>query len=420
MTKTDASDKGLKQLPRPLQLWEGSSAFVEQGRHWSSSLIWITSGLFVATLVWAFTAKVDQTITVRGRLEPSGSVKDVDSPSAGVVRKVYVKDGQIVEAGQPLLDVEAKGLASRRQAIERSISLLELQGRSLQVIIRSDGDPRKLGPMPILPIVDDIQQASQLATARNQTQQLRSRLEQINSRLKSREKSLDLKRTLANDLEILFRASGISRNNYLNQLNEVQEMETEVLTLDEEKTRIIGETSTQLNQVNQQIINLRSELVGLKEVISYRTIRAPISGKVFNAKVSPYSVVNSSQVLLRIVPANRLQARVEIPNSDIGFVREGLPVSVGVDSFSAGEFGYIQGTLGKIGSDALEPAQPGQQYRFPAVIFLKQQEVLSGNQSLNLQSGMSVSANIRLRSRPAITLVTDMFVRQFEGIKRFR
>ena len=197
-------------------------------------------------------------------------------------------------------------------------------------------------------------------------------------------------------------------------------METEVLTLDEEKTRIIGETSTQLNQVNQQIINLRSELVGLKEVISYRTIRAPISGKVFNAKVSPYSVVNSSQVLLRIVPANRLQARVEIPNSDIGFVREGLPVSVGVDSFSAGEFGYIQGTLGKIGSDALEPAQPGQQYRFPAVIFLKQQEVLSGNQSLNLQSGMSVSANIRLRSRPAITLVTDMFVRQFEGIKRFR
>lgn len=383
-------------------------------------MIWITSGLFAAALLWAFTAKIDQTITVRGQLEPSGSVKDVDSPSAGVVRKVYVKDGQQVQAGQPLLDVEAQGLASRRQALEQSLGLLDLQARSLQVIIRSDGDPRKIGPMPPLPLATSLQIAAQLTTARNQTQQLRSRLEQISSRLQSRQKSLELKRRLANDLETLYNASGISRNNYLSQLNEVQEMEAEVSSLKEEKARVIGEASAQLNQVNQQMINLRSELVGLKEAISYRTIRAPISGTIFDAKVSPYSVVTNSQVLLKIVPANRLQARVEIPNTDIGFVRVGLPVSVGVDSFSAGEFGYIKGTLDKIGSDALEPTQPGQQYRFPATVSLQQQEVLSGGQQLNLQSGMGVSANIKLRSRPAISLLTDMFTRQLEGIKRFR
>jgi HlyD family secretion protein len=51
---------------------------------------------------------------------------------------------------------------------------------------------------------------------------------------------------------------------------------------------------------------------------------------------------------------------------------------------------------------------------------LQQQEVLAGDQQLNLQSGMGVSANIKLRSRPAISLLTDMFTRQFEGIKRFR
>ncbi len=229
-----------------------------------------------------------------------------------------------------------------------------------------------------------------------------------------------LKERLAKDLETLFNSAGISRNNYLMQLNEVQEMRAELSSLREERTRVIGEAATQLNQVNQQMINLRSELVGLKEVISYRTIKAPISGTIFDAKVGPYSVVNTSQVLLKIVPAARLQARVEIPNSDVGFVRKGLPVAVGVDSFSAGEFGYIKGTLVEIGSDALEPNQLGQAYRFPAVISLEEQEVLSGNQKLNLQSGMAVSANIKLRSRPAISLVTDMFTRQFEGIKRFR
>ena len=82
--------------------WEGSSAYVEQGRHWSSALIWLCSVLFGGTLLWAFTARIDQTVTVRGRLEPSGSVRDVESPSAGVVSKVFVKDGQQVQQGQAL------------------------------------------------------------------------------------------------------------------------------------------------------------------------------------------------------------------------------------------------------------------------------------------------------------------------------
>ena len=409
-----------KPLPKGLQLWEGSSAFVEQGRHWSSALIWLTSGLFTAALLWAFSARIDQTITVRGELEPAGSVKDVDSPSAGVVRKLYVKDGERVQAGQPLVDVEAKGLTSRRQAIERSLALLELQARSLQTIIRSDGQMDRMAPLPPIPFVADPQQAAQLATARNQTQQLRARLEQINTQLESRSQSLALKQQLADDLKTLYNSSAISRHNYLSQLDEVQSMRAHVSSLKEEKTRVIGEAATQLNQVNQQIINLRSELVGLKETLSYRTIRAPIGGTIFDARVGTSSVVNTSQVLLKIVPDDRLQARIRIPNSDVGFVRTGLPVSVGVDSFSAGEFGYIKGTLKSIGSDSLDPSQPGQQPTFPAVVSLEQQEVLAGDQKLNLQSGMGVNANIKLRSRPAISLLTDMFTRQFEGIKRFR
>ena len=67
--------------------------------------------LFGGTLIWAFTAKIDQTVTVRGRLEPSG-VRSVDSPSGGVVSQVFVKEGDIVKQGEPLFDVDAKGLAT--------------------------------------------------------------------------------------------------------------------------------------------------------------------------------------------------------------------------------------------------------------------------------------------------------------------
>ena len=90
--------------------------------------------LFGGTLIWAFTAKIDQTVTVRGRLEPSGSVRSVDSPSGGVVSQVFVKEGDIVKQGEPLFDVDAKGLASRRKALETTLSLYELQARSLKSI----------------------------------------------------------------------------------------------------------------------------------------------------------------------------------------------------------------------------------------------------------------------------------------------
>ncbi len=407
-------------LPAAAQSWEGSEAVLQQGRHWSSSLLWITSGLLGVVFLWALLARVDQTISVRGRLQPMGSVQDVDSPSNGVVRKLFVKEDQVVQAGQPLLDVEAKGLASRRQAIEQTLQILTLQARSLGTVIAADGNVRNMAPLGPIPEVPDPALFNTLVTARNQTLQIKAQLQQIDTRLASRRQSLALKQRIADDIKPLYMAGGMARTTYLTQLNEIQEMRSEVSTLKEEKVRVVGIAISQLNDINRQRINLQSELVGLKEIISYHTIRAPITGRVFDNKVSRYSVVTTDQVLLKIVPENRLQASLEISNADIGFVRIGMPVSLSVDSFPAGEFGYLKGTLTKIGSDALKPDQYSNQYRFPATVTLKQQRVQSGQQELNLQSGMGVTANIKLRSRPAISIVTDLFTKQFEGIKQFR
>jgi len=409
-----------KPLPRGLQIWEGSSVFVEQGRHWSSALIWLSASLFGGVVIWAFAARLDQTISVRGRLEPSGSVQEIESPSNGVVRQVFVHDGQQVKVGTPLLTVEAKGLASRRQALEQTIRLLNLQAASLQTIIASNGDPSRIGSLPRLPLVNDPELAQKLITSRNQTQQIRSQLEQLDTRISSRQESLRLQKRIASDIKPVYESGGLARNAYLTQLNQLQELNAEIATLKGELSRVIGAATAQLSDVNRQQINLQSELVGIKEAIGYRTIKAPVSGLVFDAKIRPYSVVNSDQVLLKIVPENRLQAKVEIPNTDVGFLRVGMPATVAVDSFPSGEFGYLQGRLSRLGSDALPPDQSNGQYRFPAVITLKQQIVESGSQQLNLQSGMGVTANIKLRSRPAISIVTDIFTKQMEGVKRFR
>ena len=49
-----------------------------------------------------------------------------------------------------------------------------------------------------------------------------------------------------------------------------------------------------------------------------------------------------------------------------------------------------------------------------------EEQIVESGQRLNLQSGMGISANIKLRSRPVISLVSDLFTKQMDGVKRFR
>ena len=409
-----------RSLPSKLEFWEGSSVHVNQGRHWSSAIIWISSTLFGASLIWAFTSQIDQSVSVPGRLEPAGSVRDVESPSGGVIDQVFVKDGDLVTAGTPLFTVEGKGLISRRSSLIDTQKLLQLQALSLKSVLVSNGDPSKFAPVPALPQVSDSELQAQLLTARQQSDQLRSQLVQIASRLVSRRETLKLKKRIAADLLPLYESGAMGRNQYLGELNRVQEIQADVAALQEERTRVIGQVATRLNQVDRQLLSIKAQLVQLGQTIEYRTIKAPISGRVFDAQLSPFSVINTDQVVLKLVPESRLEAKVSISNSDIGFVKVGMPVTVSVDSFPAGEFGYINGTLSSLGLDVLKPDRENPTFRFPASVTLEQQEVIAGEKTLNLQSGMSVTANIKLRSRPIISIVSDLFVKQLDGVKRFR
>lgn len=402
------------------QAWEGSSAFVQQGHHWSSAFIWLTAALFGCSFLWLLTAKLDQTISVRGQLQPSGSVREIESPTTGVVFEVFFKEGDTVNVGDSLLTVEAKSLTGQRIALQENLQLLELEAKSLQAIIASNGNPQDFGSPPVLPTTSDIELRNKMFAARNQAEQFRSQLRQLSIRLDSKQESLDLQSQIAGDLKPLFESGGLARNRYLDQLNSLQELRAEVATLYGERDRIVGIMSGRLNNINRQKITLKSQIVANLEAISYTTIKAPVSGTIFDLKTSISSFVTNSEKLLKIVPNNRLIANVEIPNSDIGFVSVGLPVSVAVDSFPSGEFGYITGVLESFGSDILPPDRDSPVQYFPAKITLNEQTVLSGDKELNLQSGMGITANVKLRTRRAISIITDLFTKQFDGLKRFR
>ena len=197
---------------------------------------------------------------------------------------------------------------------------------------------------------------SKLVTAINQSREILARLRQVDQRIISKAVTLQLLETIEADFRPLFEAGGVSRIQFYQQRNAVQEQRTELAALREERSLIFGAVSGRINANNRDLANLESELVRLKEDLSYRIIKAPIDGKVFDLRVSPSSLVATDQVVLKLVPEGRLVANVNITNRDIGFVKVGLPVTVGVDSFLL-RIRLYQGILGEYWFRALPPDQ---------------------------------------------------------------
>ena len=91
-----------------------------------------------------------------------------------------------------------------------------------------------------------------------------------------------------------------------------------------------------------------------------------------------------------------------------------------IDTFNFSEFGDVKGTIEWIGSDALPPDQIYPFARFPAKIKLARQTLTVKGTDSQLKPGMSVKANIKLRDRTVMSLFTDMFSKQSDGVKNLR
>ncbi len=167
---------------------------------------------------------------------------------------------------------------------------------------------------------------------------------------------------------------------------------------------------------------LRSELTEINVSLAYQELRSPVNGLVFDLKPKAAGyVAQGTESVMKVVPQGELEAGVEIPSSQIGFVRVGMPVELSIDSFPANDFGVLEGTVRQIGSDALAPDQMAQRdgYRFPARIALSSQQLkIKTGRFLPLQVGMSLRASIKLRKTTYLQLLLGTFRDKADSLRQ--
>ncbi|WP_017655609.1 HlyD family efflux transporter periplasmic adaptor subunit [Fortiea contorta] len=476
------------------------SIVLRQSPIWSRTIMVTMMVLACFGIAWACLAKIEQVVPATGQLKPQGTVKEVQAPISGVVKKVFVKDGDQVKPGQLLLTfdsiatiAELNSLRSIRAALNRENQIYR------QLMQASDGTNSELGfltsrlPIEVAFLLksrsalvsenellrtelaksttgaggSDEQKRLQVAkreldsrsaAARLDVEQIKKQLAQTQVKIQDTKASLAIQQHIFDKLKTLATEGGISQLQYLNQQQQVQNLAAEIKQLTEEEQRLrydieqgqeqltntvavsdksivekiadnkkrIADLDSQFQKIaldnEQRLADINSKIAQTKLNVTYQELRAPVGGTIFDLQAKyPGFVANSTQKILQIVPKEDYIAEVFITNKDIGFVRKGMKVDVRIDSFPFSEFGDIKGVVDGIGSDALPPDQTHQYYRFPAKVKLEKQYLTTQGKNITLQSGMSITANIKVREeRTVISLFTEMFTKQIESLNEVR
>ncbi|HEY0080767.1 MAG TPA: HlyD family efflux transporter periplasmic adaptor subunit [Pyrinomonadaceae bacterium] len=108
------------------------SNVIAQMPWWAArGLVYIITSFVVAALLWASLSRVDVTVEARGAVVPEGYVRPVQAAGGGVVQHVFVREGERVERGQPVAQLDAAELRARLAKLREEIATSREQLRRL-------------------------------------------------------------------------------------------------------------------------------------------------------------------------------------------------------------------------------------------------------------------------------------------------
>ncbi|NJN73127.1 MAG: HlyD family efflux transporter periplasmic adaptor subunit [Limnothrix sp. RL_2_0] len=319
-----------------------------------------------------------------------------------VLKEIRIRNKESKNQAEESLKIESDILDAIRPLVEDgAVARLQMERQQQQV---NDRTERMIE-----------QQANGSIELEQQQQRVDSRITEIDQILKEQKRvQLDLRQAQAERLNIISLVERTLRE----QLDNVQQR---LAAVDSELNKVIVENTKRLSEIDGQLIQT-------EETLEYQEVRSPINGTVFDLQAGPGFVPRGqAEPLLKIVPNDDLIAEVFITNRDIGFVQQrfnealedgkALETAVRIDTYAFNQYGDIEGEIIHIGSDALPPDEIYPYYRFPIRVVLDEQSL----RGRPLQSGMSVSVNIKIReNRRVYTLFTDLFSRRVDDLKRTR
>ena len=407
---------------------------LKKNRRTSSVLVWTLAGGTLFAIAWAFLAPLPQTVAVQGKLQSSSGSQSIEASVLGVVDSVAVVEGQRVSRGDLLLRFDARDAKARLSSAQSNLERLQNQVMINRVV---------LGEQPAATL--SVNQRSLLKSQRQSNDSSlaaeSAAIRRSQVRIAGLGELLKTAESVAERYQALQRDGASSELAVVNALAKVGQLRTDLNAEGEDLIRLQARRAAEQGKREERLrkeieANLNRIAVLEKDIrqaevlLSKITVQAPIAGLVFDLNVSRGDVVqraSGNKPMLQIIPEDDLQAQVFIPNEAIGFIRTGQRADISLTAFNASDFGYLEAKVKQIGSDALTPKEQqrklgtdAQGLYFPATLQLTSQTLKVGRRSIALQPGMSLTADLHIRTRRFISAITDLFDDKRRSLERLR
>ena len=397
-------------------------------------LAWGLMLLFMLALLWTYFGQVDIVAVAPGRIIVSERTKVIQPLEASVVKKVRVRDGDRVRAGQVLVELDptmaSADIASVHEQLKAQASEVMRSRALLQSLSNS-----KL-PLPVLQGLeaDLVKDPATQAQLRSEWQDIQARLGKLDAEASRRqaeiatvretiaklEATVPMARAREADFKQLVDQGYISGHATQDKTRERVELERDLATqrarlaealstakeTEQARAAYRAETIRLLNDRQAQAATRHRQLEADHAKANQRErqtqLTAPVAGVVQQLAIhSVGGVVTSAQPLMIVVPeSSTVTAEVSIANQDIGFVNAGQTAEVKLETFPYTRYGTVRATVEVVTADAVTDEKKGSYY--PALLTLSQKDMLIDGKRVNLSPGMNITAEIKTGRRRII------------------
>ncbi len=424
----------IRYLTLAIHLEEGGAPWLMR------AAVWLAAAMIAFAIGWAAVTTVPQVAQGYGEIVPAGSVQSVQHLEGGIVARIHVREGDIVEVGQKLAEIDPTAALAERDQIAAREAGLRLQAERLRAF--AEGRAASLDDAGEAGLSAD--QAAILRTQERARASQRAVLErQLAGRRADLEALLGQQATLQRQIRITSEAldmrqrltdqglnSRITLLDVQREMNRVQGELTTVLVnigrareaigeaeqrLVELDTRLAADAMRELGAVTSELRQVEEARVRLDDRVARTQIAAPVRGVVKELRVrSEGGVIPPGGMLLDIVPIGReLIVEARLQPSDIGQVRVGQPVSVKVSSYDYARFGSVPGRLTHLSASTLVDGQ-GRPY-YKAIVTLDKDHVGDDPRRNPVLPGMTVLADIKTDERTVLRYLLNPVYRALDS-----
>ena len=342
-------------------------------------------GLLGMFLLWSAFADLDEVAIAQGEVVPQGRVKTIQHLEGGIIDQLFVRDGDTVREGTPLVQMDLAGTVTNIEELQvrRDGFLI----RKARLVAEANGTPLTL-PSNLVAGMDNIIEAerqaydarvrelnSTRAVLEGQALQRSQDVREVEARLNAVRTNLGLARQRLTMSADLLKDKLQSPMDHLQIESEVESFEGEIAALTEALPRAqaaLDEALERVNELNLRFAREAREQLGETEMGIARTrellataddqqtrttIKSPIVGVVKNMRYTTIGgVVRPGEPILDIVPSeDTLVVEARLNPMDRGFVQEGQEATIKIDTYDFVRYGGIDGEVISVAPDTTVP-----------------------------------------------------------------